>query len=69
MSQEPLPVIKIRDHMTEKNVVCPLSTEENAQSGDVMQNGTLDYTGWIDEERGELILDRVLEILEGCVVR
>lgn len=55
--------------MTKKNIVCPLSTEEDAQSGDIVEDRALDHTRWIDEECGELVLDGVLKVLESCIVR
>lgn len=55
--------------MTKKNIVCPLSTEEDAQSGDIVEDRALDHTGRIDEECGELVLDGVLKVLESCIVR
>lgn len=68
MPQKPLPIIQISDHVAEQNIISPLSAEENTQSGNIVEDGAFDYAGWVDEQCSELVLDGVLEILEGCIV-
>lgn len=52
ISQQPIPVIEVRDHMTEKNVVGSLAAKENTKRGNVSKNSTFNNTRRVYQEGG-----------------
>lgn len=53
--------------MSEYSVVCFKPAEEDAELGDVAEEGTLDGGGGVGEERGEVVLDGGVKLGEAGV--
>ena len=68
LTQQPIPIVEIRDHMTQENIIRLLSSEEAAEPCGGLEDGAFDDGAGVYEEIDDLFFEFGLEIFEARVV-